>query len=145
VSESGRCARWRDTPSVRVTSSVRGHRKGFRRIIFLVLTHGSLRRCAPSDTCTGSCICSKSDHFPYLVDVNPECPVAGHSATVVSVDFSPDGKHFVSGSHDKVVKIWGTETGAEVSKFWDFVVCDEVMGVVTAVVPSRVCPGSRLR
>ena len=100
--------------------------------------------CTIGHTCTGSCICSKSDGRPYP-DVNPECPVAGHSATVVSVDFSPDGKHFVSGSHDKVVKIWGTETGAEVSKFWDFVVFDEVMGVVTAVVPSRVCPGSRLR
>ena len=37
-------ARWRDTPSVR------GHRKGLRATIFLVITHGSLRRCAPSDT-----------------------------------------------------------------------------------------------
>jgi len=33
----------------------------------------------------------------------------------MSVDFSPDGKHVISGSHDKLVKIWNAETGAEVS------------------------------
>ena len=47
---------------------------------------------------------------------NPDCPVLGHSATVHWVDFSPDGKHFVSGSSDKLVKIWKTQTGAEVSR-----------------------------
>ena len=49
---------------------------------------------------------------------NPECPVAGHTDEVISVDFSPDGKRFVSGSRDKLLKIWNTETGAEVSRFW---------------------------
>ena len=48
---------------------------------------------------------------------NPECPVAGHTDYVLSVDFSPDGKLCVSGSHDNLVKIWNTETGAEVSSF----------------------------
>ena len=43
--------------------------------------------------------------------------MAGHSAAVVSVDFSPDGKQFASGSDDQLVKIWNTETGAEVSSF----------------------------
>ena len=46
---------------------------------------------------------------------NPDCPVANHSAIVVSVDFSPDGKQLVSGSHDALVKIFNAETGAEVS------------------------------
>ena len=45
---------------------------------------------------------------------NPDCPVAGHSCCVLSVDFSPDGKQLVSGSGDKLVKIWDAETGAEV-------------------------------
>ena len=45
---------------------------------------------------------------------NPECPVAGHSGPVLSVDFSPNGKQFVSGSLDTLAKIWDTETGAEV-------------------------------
>ena len=48
---------------------------------------------------------------------NPECPVAWHSASVFSVAFSPDGKHFGSGSGDHLVKIWNTETGAEVISF----------------------------
>ena len=48
------------------------------------------------------------------------CTLTGHSGMVVSVDFSPDGKLFVSGSHDKLVKIWNTETGAEVSSFVGF-------------------------
>ena len=41
----------------------------------------------------------------------------GHSGVVWSVDFSPNGKHFVSGSSDKLAQIWDTDTGAEVSSF----------------------------
>ena len=33
---------------------------------------------------------------------------------MTSVDISPDGKRVVSAMEDGVVKIWGTETGAEV-------------------------------
>ena len=51
----------------------------------------SAQVCTIGHTCTGSCICTKSDRCPYLVDVNPECPVTGHSAAVVSVDVSPMG------------------------------------------------------
>jgi len=43
--------------------------------------------------------------------------LAGHSSGVASIDFSPDGHRIVSGSHDKLVKIWSAETGAEVSSF----------------------------
>ena len=75
----------------------------------------SAQVCTIGHTCTGSCICTKSDRYPYFIKMNPECPVAGHSDQVVSVDFSPDGKRFVSGSHDNLVKIWDTETGGEVS------------------------------
>ena len=70
-------------------------------------------------TCTGTCICTMEEDeigeggFVW----NPECPVAGHSRRVYSVDFSPDGKQFASGSDDHLVKIWDTETGAEVSSF----------------------------
>ena len=41
----------------------------------------------------------------------------GHSEPVYSLDFSPSGKRIVSGSDDNSVKIWDTETGAEVSSF----------------------------
>jgi WD40 repeat protein len=34
-----------------------------------------------------------------------------HSSEVFSVAYSPDGKHIVSGSADKTVKIWDSSTG----------------------------------
>ena len=42
------------------------------------------------------------------------CTLTGHSHGVSSVAFSEDGKRVVSGSRDKLVKIWNSETGAEV-------------------------------
>jgi WD40 repeat protein len=47
-------------------------------------------------------------------------PPPGHSGWVVSVAYSPDGKHIVSGSNDKTVRIWDAETGAAV--------CDPLLG-----------------
>jgi WD40 repeat protein len=32
--------------------------------------------------------------------------LAGHTSVVYSVAFSPDGQHIVSGSRDKLVKVW---------------------------------------
>ena len=43
--------------------------------------------------------------------------LAGHSGSVLTVAFSPDNKRVVSGSDDKLVKLWNAETGAEVSSF----------------------------
>ena len=44
------------------------------------------------------------------------CTLRGHSYSVLSVAFSPDGKRIVSGSQDNLVKVWDAETGAEVSR-----------------------------
>jgi len=33
-------------------------------------------------------------------------PLKGHSSTVMSVSFSPDGKRIVSGSRDHSLKVW---------------------------------------
>ena len=40
--------------------------------------------------------------------------LTGHSDAVYSVAFSREGKYIVSGSRDKLIKIWDTATGAEV-------------------------------
>ena len=37
----------------------------------------------------------------------------GHDADINSVDFSPDGKHVITASHDRTARIWNAETGAE--------------------------------
>jgi WD40 repeat protein len=36
----------------------------------------------------------------------------GHTGSVYSVAFSPDDKQVVFGSHDKMVRLWDTATGA---------------------------------
>ena len=49
--------------------------------------------------------------------VHEHCPLKGHSDGIYSVALSPDGTRIVTGSKDKLVKIWNTETGAEVGSF----------------------------
>ncbi|KAJ7510808.1 WD40-repeat-containing domain protein, partial [Mycena galericulata] len=39
-------------------------------------------------------------------------PLKGHTGSVWSVAFSPDGKQIVSGSRDSTVRIWDLKTGA---------------------------------
>ena len=43
-----------------------------------------------------------------------KCTLTGHSNVVSSVAYSQDGKHIVSGSADRTVKIWDAQSGEEV-------------------------------
>jgi WD40 repeat protein len=52
----------------------------------------------------------QEDDWPATVNI-----LLGHSGSVTSVGFSPDGKRIVSGSEDKTIRIWDAETGEEVS------------------------------
>jgi WD40 repeat protein len=52
-----------------------------------------------------------------MVDGRQVHTLTGHSDCVNVVAFSPDGNRVVSGSDDRLVKIWDTETGAEVCNF----------------------------
>ena len=54
------------------------------------------------------------DGNPDLEMVDPCCPLEGHKAKVTSVAFSPTGDLVVSGSEDRLVKIWNSATGEEV-------------------------------
>ncbi|KAH7918354.1 WD40 repeat-like protein [Leucogyrophana mollusca] len=40
--------------------------------------------------------------------------IQGHKGWVLSVVFSPDGTHIVSGSDDKTIQVWDTSTGTQV-------------------------------
>ncbi len=41
----------------------------------------------------------------------------GHKGAVMSVAFTPDGRHALSGAYDKTVRIWEVATGKEVRRF----------------------------
>jgi WD40 repeat protein len=41
----------------------------------------------------------------------------GHRQVVSAVSFSPDGKHVLTGSHDKTAVLWETATGTKVRSF----------------------------
>src|SRR5271168_5660276 len=45
----------------------------------------------------------------------PELVVpTGHSATVTSIAFSPDGRVLASGSFDRTIKLWDVSSGKEI-------------------------------
>lgn len=48
------------------------------------------------------------------VDFGQRAMLQGHTNTVRSVVFSPDGKYICSGSYDNTVRLWNTETGETV-------------------------------
>ena len=66
--------------------------------------------------CRKGCICSKENEGEWneKIILNPQCTLTGHSDSVYSVAYSPDGKHIVSGSRDSTVKIWDAQSGEEV-------------------------------
>ena len=50
-----------------------------------------------------------------VVGHEQECTLTGHSGSVYSVAYSPDGKHLVSGSYDNTVNVWDAQTRKEVN------------------------------
>ena len=51
----------------------------------------------------------------------------GHTSYVTSVAYSPDGKHIVSGSLDKTVRVWDSNTGHQYHPYETFpLVCSNI-------------------
>ena len=57
----------------------------------------------------GVCQAAAEDKVPVEI-----VPQMGHSMSVTSVAFSPDGKTALSGSADNMVKLWDLATGREI-------------------------------
>ena len=64
----------------------------------------------------------------------------GHTETVYSVAFSPDGTRIVSGSSDKSVRVWNALTGAEMNVLNDHT--KAVNSVAFAPDGTRIASGS---
>ncbi|RYP06507.1 hypothetical protein DL765_009461 [Monosporascus sp. GIB2] len=64
----------------------------------------------------------------------------GHSRSVTSVAFSPDGSRVISGSYDYTVKIWDAKFGKEVRKLEDH--NDYVRSIIFSLDSSRIASGS---
>ncbi|KIN95017.1 hypothetical protein M404DRAFT_87651, partial [Pisolithus tinctorius Marx 270] len=66
----------------------------------------------------GRIISGSSDKTVRIWDVEGcvqiDSPLEGHTHTVMSVAFSPDGKRIVSGSLDNTVRIWDVEGGVQI-------------------------------
>ena len=63
----------------------------------------------------------------------------GHTASVTSVAFSPDGKRIASGSWDKTVKLWDVTKGREILTFKEHP--DSVTGVAWSPNGERIASG----
>jgi WD40 repeat protein len=64
----------------------------------------------------------------------------GHTISVHSVAFSPDGKQIVSGSFDKTIKLWDAVTGKEILTFKGHT--DPVFSVAFSPDGKRIVSGS---
>lgn len=58
-----------------------------------------------------ACISLASSLKAQSVDTSPVRTFKGHSGSVMSISFSPDGQYLVSGSKDKTAKLWDVATG----------------------------------
>ncbi|MCO6457234.1 MAG: protein kinase [Pirellulaceae bacterium] len=54
---------------------------------------------------------------PLRAEAGTVQTLTGHSDTVTSLDFSPDGKRLISTSNDRFVKLWDVASGQEVLSF----------------------------
>ena len=79
-----------------------------------VLSHADLSyACLTKANLSSACLDHAQLGYANMLDVEfgQRAMLLGHTDSVTSVAVSSDGKYVVSGSEDKSVKIWSTETG----------------------------------
>ncbi|KZS88280.1 hypothetical protein SISNIDRAFT_418410 [Sistotremastrum niveocremeum HHB9708] len=52
--------------------------------------------------------------FSLSANVRSQRPILGHNGVISDLAVSPNGKHLVSCSHDKTIRVWDTRTGKKV-------------------------------
>jgi pre-mRNA-processing factor 17 len=84
-----------------------GHKKGVNQIMFIPNTAHLLLSASMDETIK-----------IWNVNGNRQClrTMEGHTSSVRTIDFSSDGTKFYSGSYDRWVKEWDTETGQCISR-----------------------------
>ena len=65
---------------------------------------------------------------------------SGHTNSVITIVFSLDGRLFVSGSHDRTIKLWDMQTGGTIKTFCGHT--DSVSSVSISVDCTRIASGS---
>ncbi|KAH8797306.1 hypothetical protein DL96DRAFT_998032 [Flagelloscypha sp. PMI_526] len=79
--------------------------------------------------------------YTKLEGDNQASTLDGHTRSVASINFSPDGKRVVTGSADTTVRIWSVESGWELQKLQGHT--DEVRSVLFYPDGKRIVSGSK--
>jgi WD40 repeat protein len=80
-----------------------------------------------------------------MADKTENCPseLVGHSARVLGIAFSGDGRFIVTASRDKTLKLWNAQTGQELRTFTGTVRitnCREISKVIPAMFLAVISP-----
>lgn len=77
----------------------------------------TVNRAKPAREPSAAPIEQKTDQVDQRGEVPPCIVLNGHTATVWSAVFSPDGKKIITRSFDKTARIWDAQSGKELKKF----------------------------